>query len=197
MESFAIRPANWPACRLFSRHPLVRGTDRVEDAVVVFATLLVIIAAACAGVLGTWAHDFQKQKYLAEAAARHTVTATVLGDGIPGAASDSAVSNVVAEWQANGKRHTDKLSWGGPAKAGDRLRIWIDSDGNIVDAPTPVSRAGRDAVVIAFTGWWFTAMVIAHIAGLARARIARLRDVQWEQGIRDLVENKGGWANYS
>jgi hypothetical protein len=196
MESFAIRLTNWPVLRLFSRNPLVRGSDRVEEAVVALAVLLVVVAAACAGVLGTLAHDMEKQKYLGEAATRHTVTATALKDSTPSDSATSTLANVTARWQANGTSRADTLTWTSPVKAGEPLHIWIDSNGDIVDAPTPVTQAARDAVVIAFVAWWVAVLLIAYIAGVVRASISRVRDAQWEKGIHDLAE-KGGWPNYS
>ena len=56
MESFVIRPMTWPVLRLFSRNPLIRSCDRIETAVVTLAVSLVVIAAACAGVIGTMIH---------------------------------------------------------------------------------------------------------------------------------------------
>ena len=56
MESFVIRPTTWPVLRLFSRNPLIRTSDRIEAAAAALAGLLIVIAAACAGVIGTMIH---------------------------------------------------------------------------------------------------------------------------------------------
>ena len=56
MESFVIRPTTWPVLRLFSRNPLMRTRDRIEAAAAALAGLLIVIAAACAGVIGTMIH---------------------------------------------------------------------------------------------------------------------------------------------
>ena len=80
MQSFAIRPMTWPVLRLFSRNPLIRTSDRIETAVVTLAVLLVVIATACAGVVGTIIHDNQTQKYLQQAQTRHAVVATAVDD---------------------------------------------------------------------------------------------------------------------
>ena len=75
MESYVIRPMTWPVLRLFSRNPLMRTSDRIEAAVVTLAGLLVVIAAACAGAIGTMIHDTETQKYLQQARTRHAVVA--------------------------------------------------------------------------------------------------------------------------
>ena len=59
MQNFVIRPMTWPVLRLFSRSPLIRVSDRIEAAVVTLAVLFVVIATACAGVVGTMIHDCQ------------------------------------------------------------------------------------------------------------------------------------------
>jgi len=46
-----------PVLRIFSRNPPVRTSDRIEAAVTTLAGLAVIIAAACAAVIGTMIHD--------------------------------------------------------------------------------------------------------------------------------------------
>jgi hypothetical protein len=67
MESFVIRPTTWPVLRLFSRNPLMRNSDRIEAAAAALAGLLIVIAAACAGVIGTMIHDTETQNYLEQA----------------------------------------------------------------------------------------------------------------------------------
>ncbi len=197
MDSFAIRPTTWPVLRVVSRNPLMRLIDRIEAAVVPLALLLVIVATACAGVLGTFIHDAEKQKYLQESENRYTVIATALADSTPRALPSSADSNVLARWRANGIDHIDSIAWDHRVKAATSLSIWVNADGNRVDAPTPVARAAADAVFIAFVAWWVTVSAIAQIVGVVRAHIARSLDAQWERGIRHLLDGENGRANYS
>ena len=83
MESFVVRPMAWPCLRLFSRNPLIRASDRIESAVVVFGLLFVIIATACAGVFGTAVYDAKAQTYREQAQTRHTAVATAVADSEP------------------------------------------------------------------------------------------------------------------
>jgi hypothetical protein len=80
MENFSIRPMTWPVLRLLSRSPLVRTTNRVEAAVAALAVLLVVIAAACAGVIGTMIHDTETQNYREQARTRHVLVARAVDD---------------------------------------------------------------------------------------------------------------------
>ena len=146
MDSFAIRPTTWPVLRVFSRNPLMRKTDRIEAATIPLAVFLVIVAAACAGVLGTLAHDIESRKYLEEAKARHTVTARAVEDSSTSATFPGpGTSKVVVRWRANDVDHTKLLDWDRSVKSNAPLQIWVGTNGNQVDAPTPPALAGANA----------------------------------------------------
>jgi|SRR5580693_17656 hypothetical protein len=197
MESFVIRPMTWPVLRLFSRNPLMRTSDRIEAAVATLAGLLVVVAAACAGVIGTMIHDTETQNYLEQARTRHALVANAVDDSKPAASPETTVSTVLARWQVNGVDHADSLGWGYTVKAGDPLQIWVDDDGNRVDQPTPIARAAMDALTAAVVGWSIMALAAAQVVATVRAHIHRMRDAQWEREIRSLVEDNGGRTNSS
>ena len=96
MESFVIRPMTWPVLRLFSRNPLMRTSDRIEAAVATLAGLLIVIAAACAGVIGTMIHDTETQNYLQQARTRHALVAKAVDDSKPAASTETTASTVHA-----------------------------------------------------------------------------------------------------
>lgn len=197
MESFVIRPMTWPVLRIFSRNPLVRTSDRIEAAVTTLAGLLVVIAAACAGVIGTMIHDAETQNYLEQARTRHAVVATAVDDSKPVDSPETTAFTVHARWQLNGIVHADALGWGYTVKAGDPLQIWVDDDGNRVDQPTPIARADIDALTAAVVGWSIVALAAALVVATVRADVNRTRDTQWEREIRSLVEDDGGRTNSS
>lgn len=195
MDSFAVRPGTWPVLRIFHRSPLMRASDRIEAAIVPLAALLVMIAAACAGILGTFVYEAEKQQYLGEAVARHTVVATALDDSTPGVRPSSSDSSVRARWRSNGVDHVEAIGLDYPIKAADSVSIWVDANGNKVDAPTPATQAARNAVNIAFLAWWVTVLAVLQIVGMIRVRIARSRDMQWEHDIRQIVDDETGRTN--
>ena len=197
MQSFVIRPMTWPVLRLFSRNPLIRSCDRIETAVVTLAGLLVVIAAACAGVIGTMIHDTETQNYLEQARTRHAVVARAVDDSKPAAPAETTASTVHARWQVNGINHADVLGWDYAVKAGDPLEIWVDADGNRVDHPTRVARAAADAFTVAVVGWSIVALAAAQVVATVRAHVNRMRDAQWEREIRSLAEDGGGRTNSS
>jgi hypothetical protein len=197
MESFVIRPMTWPVLRLFSRNPLIRTSDRIETAVATLAGLVVVIAAACAGVIGTMIHDAETQNYLEQARTRHVLVASAVEDSTPAGPGGTAASAVHARWQVNGLDHTDILASQYAVKAGEPLHIWVDGNGNLVDQPTPLARAATDAWTAASVGWLIVVVAAAHMVAIVRAHVRRMRYGQWDREIRSLVEDDGGRTNSS
>jgi hypothetical protein len=197
MESFVIRPMTWPVLRLFSRNPLMRTSDRIEAAVVTLAGLLVVVAAACAGAIGTMIHDTGTQNYLEQARTRHAVVAIAVADSKPAVLPETTASTVHARWQVNGINHADLLGWAYPVKAGEQLQIWVDRDGNRVDQPTPIARADMNAWTAAVVGWLIVLLAAAQVVRAVRAHATRMRDAQWERDIRCLVDEDDGRTNRS
>jgi hypothetical protein len=197
MESFVIRPTTWPVLRLFSRNPLIRTSDRLEAAVVTLAVILIVIAAACAGILGTIIHDTETQKFLQQAQTRHALVATAVADSEPEVSAGTTASTVHARWQVNGINHADVLGWDYAVKAGEPLAIWVDADGKRVDRPTPVERAAVEALTAAVVGWLIVLLAAAQVVGAVRAHAVRMRDAEWERDIHCLVDEDGGRTNRS
>ena len=195
MDSFVIRPTTWPVLRVFSRNPLVRTSDRIDAVMIALAVVLVAVAAACAGVFGTIVHDVAARTYLEEAKTRHTVVAKAVGDSATGFIPGPTAADVYARWQVNGVDHVDLITWDRAVKADAPLQIWVDADGNRVDQPTPVARAGADAVLYAAVAWWVVVLATAQTVVVVRAHTARVRDAQWDREIRSLVEDDGGRSN--
>jgi hypothetical protein len=195
MESFVIRRRTWAVLRLFSHDPLVRTSDRIEAAVVTLAALVVVIAAACAGALGTMVHDARAQMYIEQAKTRHPVVAIAVEDSkktiTPEAAPGTTGSRVYARWQANGTDHAGVIRWDEDVKAGDRLQIWVDADGNRVNQPSPASRAITDAVSVAIVAWLSVVLAVTGVVNAVRAHTSATRDAQWEREIRCLLGGEG------
>jgi hypothetical protein len=201
MQSFVIRPMTWPVLCLFSRNPLIRASDRIEAVVNTLAVVLVVIATACAGVLGTVIHDSRAQKYLEQAQTRHAVVAVAVTDGEPAISAETTAFTVHAHWRFNSIDHTDLVGWPDAVKAGEPLHIWVDNVGNRVENPRPVARAAVDALAAAVIGWLIAIAAIAQLVVLVRAHASRVRDAQWERDIRFLVDEDvdedGGRTNRS
>jgi hypothetical protein len=197
MQSFVIRPMTWPVLRIFSRNPLVRTSDRIESAIIAVALLLVVIATACAGVVGTAVYDAKAQLYRGQAQTRHALVATVVTDSEPAVSPETTAFTVQARWRLSGIDHVDLIGWNNSVKAGDQLQIWVDDLGNRVEKPSPVERAAIDALSAAVVGWLIVIAATAQVVVVVRAHTSRMRDAQWERDIRCLVDEDGGRTNHS
>jgi hypothetical protein len=186
----------WWVLRACGRNPLVRGIDRLELLIVALGILVVVVAAAGAGALGTAVHDARSRVYIAQAQTRHTVTARAIDvSTIIRRVDDNAATRVTARWQVNDTEHTGGFNYDHAVKTGDPLTIWVDRDGNRVDPPTPTSRAGVEAVGVAYVVWQTVALAVAGLVCWGRARLDRRRDSAWERDIRCLIDNGGGRTN--
>ncbi len=179
--------------RACGRNPLVRASDRLELLIIALGILVGLVAAACAGALGTAVHEERSRVYIAQAQSRHTVTAEAIDDStIFLGADDNTATRVSARWQVNGIEHTGSFTWDGAVKTGDALRIWVDSYGGRVDPPTPTSQAGVDAVCVAFSVWQTVVLVVTGLICFGRSRLQRRRDAAWEREIRRLIHDSAG-----
>jgi hypothetical protein len=195
MKSIAIRPKTLPVLRLFSRDPLIRASSRMETAVVMLVVSVVVLAAACAGVLGTMIYRAETQDYREQVQTRHVVVATAVDDSKTAVSPDATAFTVDARWVANGITHTGAISSDDAVKAGGRLQIWVDADGNPVTRPTPPELAGPEAVIAAVAAWFIMVLAAVPVLALVRAQASARREAQWDRDIRSLVEDGGGRTN--
>jgi hypothetical protein len=174
------------------RNPLVRTSDRIELLIIAIGVLIALVATACAGALGTAVHDARSRVYLAEAQTRHNVIATAIEDSttVVGV-DDNAATSVNARWHVDDTEHSDAFTMNRPVKTGDPLVIWVDGDGNRVDAPTPTSQAGVDAVGIAYAAWQTVALAVFGLVCWGRSRLDRRRISGWERDLRSLAYDGG------
>jgi hypothetical protein len=195
MDNKAIRPRPLPVLRLFSRNPLIRARSRMETAVVALAVSVVVVAAACAAVLGTMIYHAEMQNYRDQVQTRHEVVATAVDDSKAPVSPDTSTFSVDARWEANGTTHTGAVGSDDAVKAGDRLQIWIDADGNPVARPAPPELAGPEAVIAAVAAWFIMVLAATPVLALVRANARDKREAQWDEDIRSLVEDGGGRTN--
>jgi hypothetical protein len=182
--------------RACGRNPLVRGIDRLELLIIAVGILVVLVAAALAGALGTAVHDARSRVYIAQAQTRHAVTARATEDStLVLRVDDSTATRVNARWQVDGTEHTGSLSWDHVVKTGDPLMIWVDRNGDHVDAPVPVSQAAADAIGVAYVAWQAVVLVVAGLVCWGRWNLERRRDSAWERDIRCLIDDDGGRTN--
>jgi len=186
----------WWVLRALGRNPLVRGIDRLELLVVTLGMMAILVATACAGALGTAVHDARYHVYVAQGQSRHAVTARATDDStLVARVDDRKVTRVHAQWLVNGTEHHGSVISDRAVKTGDLVPIWVDSDGDIVRAPTSASQAGVDAVGIAYIAWQAVTVAVAGLVWWGRSHLDRRRDSAWEREIRYLIDDDGGRTN--
>jgi hypothetical protein len=183
----------WWVLRACGRNPLVRGIDRLELLIVALGILFVLAAAACAGALGTAVHDARTRVYVEQAQTRHTVTARAIDvSTIVPRANGSTATMVNARWQVKGTQRIGTISVDGGVKIGDPLTIWVDRDGARVDPPTPTSRAGVEAVGVAYAAWQAVGLAVTGLVRWGRSHLDGRRDSAWEHDIRCFIHDDSG-----
>jgi hypothetical protein len=183
----------WWVLGACGRNPLVRGVDRLELVIVVLGVLVALVAAACAGALGTAVHDARSRVYVAQAQTRHTVIARAVDNStIVRRVDEGTAMWVNARWQVDGAEHTGNINLDNAVKPGDPLTIWVDRNGDRVDEPTPTLQAGVDAVGVAYAAWQSVALAAVGLVWWGRSRLERLRDSAWERDIRCLIGGDDG-----
>ena len=192
MDTFSFCLGRSWVIRAFGRNPLVRGSDRAEALLLLFAFVSVLVITPVAGAIGTAVHESHARLYADQARARQPVTATVTGNPAPAIQANHVVIEAPVRWRVDGVEHTARLEVAPTPKIGDRVQVWVDRGGNHMGPPPAPSRAGADAL-IAGAGFWLS--VVAGVAGLTawlRAGLARRRDTAWEREWQVLIKDGGG-----
>jgi hypothetical protein len=183
----------WWVLRACGRNPLVRASDRVELLIIVLGISAVMLAGAFAGALGTAVHDARSRVYITQGQTRHPVTARAIGDSTTVLGVDgNTATRVNVRWQVDGTEYTDSLNMARAVKIGDPLRIWVDRNGNLVDAPMPTSQAGVDAFTVAYAAWQTVVLAVAGLIYWGHSRLEHRRDTAWEREIRSLMHRSAG-----
>ncbi|WP_454786358.1 Rv1733c family protein [Mycobacterium antarcticum] len=126
--------------------------------------------------------------YPEQAQTRHPVTATVLEDST--AVVDGFGYTVSVQWHTAATEHAESLAWKHLVKAGDRIDIWVDTDGTPVSAPAPASNAGIDAVMAGITIWLSVLAAAAALTVLVRRRLNRLHSADWDRELCSVGERR-------
>lgn len=196
MDSFTLDLRRCWIVRALGRSPLVRTSDRVEALVILLVFVLALVTVPFAGAIGTAAYETLGRAYASESLTRHTVAATAIEDStVTAEQAMGPTFRVKVRWHAGGAQHVDWVELlPHEVKPGDRLDIWVDNDGRQVGPPTPMWRAGVEAVLVA-TATWVTAVAgAAGLSALMRTRLRRRRYRGWDRQWHALARDGGGRA---
>lgn len=181
-------PVRWWRLRPWSRNHLMRRSDRFEAAIVLLATVVVLLLIPVAAAFGTATHTRLEQQTQALRAAVHHVPAVLLEDtylapDIPEySIRPAGTQNTArARWTTPHGDHVAAVPTDAPAKAGQTITISVDADGNL-SGPIPDSRENIALAVTAACGLWaLAAGAVLLSTALAHRLFTRNRLRRWAQ----------------
>jgi hypothetical protein len=195
VSAVSTNPIRWWAACAFARNPLARTADRIQAWAVVGGLALLVAAAYPALAVGQLGYAVRSQDVAAEAAQRHPVEATALGDSTAAPAQvESTSTTFVApvRWTAGNVAHDTTTKVDRPVKAGDRVRIWLDDQGKVTTPPLTEADARLDALATTALVWLTMAAIVVGALLVLRSMLGRARNRSWDKSLRELVDNGGG-----
>lgn len=191
----SIPRARFWLLRAFGHNPLIRSVDRLEARVLAFLVTMVVIAIPVACLQAAAVHSANALEYQRQNATRHSVTAVLTEDTLTRVNAVGRLVTGRAVWRAGGLEHRGIVAAPQPAKAGERVELWVDDRGNRIGAPGTASTAAT-AALLTFAGVIFSVIATATaLFAIVRRRMDRRRRVLWDRDIRHFVGDDGGRAS--
>lgn len=178
--SGSLRTRRWWRVAHLRRNPLVRGLDRLESGLLAVVLLFAILAIPLAITLGMNHYTELHATSQHQLADRHAVTATARADapitGMGQLAAKHAVK-VPATWDGGHGR----VEVPAATTKGDHIRLWINGDGKVVQAPMSNNDAVVGAVCTGLLTWLGISAALWVSFLLARIGINRGRAARWHR----------------
>jgi hypothetical protein len=169
--------------RRFDRNPLRRAADRAETTVLALLFVAFLVGAPLAALAsGAWAHTTAQRAEVAQAAARHQVTAVVLTPPtLPTVGSWGQDSLAQARWTApDGRVVTGEISVPVGTRAGAAVPVWTTRGGQLTSHPLGDSQVASMTELGEITGATGVALLLAIIGVLARRSLDKRRMAAWD-----------------
>ncbi len=162
------------------RNPLRRPIDRAESLVIGGLAIAFLIAAPLAAAVAAQAsYDSGARIAQAEKAHWHQVPAVLLSSSVvPG---DGYEPSVAAMWTApNGTVRTGMVPAPPIARAGAKVRVWVDAAGRQTGQPLQLSQVRGQTVLAAIFAPLILGMVLLCAGQLAHYLLQRQRLTAWD-----------------
>jgi hypothetical protein len=169
---------------MIGRNPLTRGIDRLQGGVAVLSVLAGLVLVPIMLTVGSLTYDYMADKGAEEASARYETVATLTEDAPMSAYGGTSVGSprVNAEWRTRaGTTGSGGVSADNGMKAGDEVTVWLDEDGQPVDAPVSESAAVAAGVLAAASGWLAAGGLLALAFSVLRWVLDRHRYRAWQR----------------
>lgn len=191
MTALIFRYYRTLATRLFRKHPLVRGSDRLEAAVEVLGWLAAVAMLSIAGAFGTAMYDAERHNIAEQLLSRHEVQATAVGAGSVVEHRYNTIVLIPAAWNSGGVQHRETVRYHQDLNVGDRFSIWVDQSGRRVQAPASPRNAVTDGAGFAIMFWLIAVGLILGAVKQTRWLIDRYRYARWDSDSDVLVHGNG------
>ena len=174
----------------FDHNPLRRGTDRVEAAIGLVTTILLLVALPIAAIaVGRQADHLEARQVHARQAEEHEVTAVLLrraqATGVPDPYTSIQMTFVLARWQPPGRpaQSGQVLATAG-APAGSTVTVWLDASGAVTSPPPDQRDIAGDVCIAVVVTCLVGGVLLLGSNALARRALDRRRLNAWEAAWR-------------
>ncbi|MFD8498428.1 hypothetical protein [Amycolatopsis sp. NPDC059657] len=181
------------------QNPMARSWDRLESVFLIGAVLVVLLAMPVAAAFGSEVYARQLTVSAEQQASRHPSTAVLLDDAsaiqfrVDGSPSH-ATDNVKARWTTPDSVVREGIVTADAGTlAGQSVPIWLDREGNAVDAPISSGDAAGIGVGAAFAAWLIVGALTAGLFMLARLALNRRRHTAWDREWEAVSKD---WTKY-
>ncbi|QTJ69652.1 hypothetical protein HYG77_06285 [Rhodococcus sp. ZPP] len=199
MESSRPLTLRWWRLAPWSRNSLMRPTDRVESFAVLMAILFMLMLVPCAAAFGTVTYTDLSEQSLTDRVNRHVTAAVLVDDPRPRMDDGFTRSPLIhdyapARWAgSDGLPRTGDVEAPPNAQVGDTVDVWIDANGDVVDAPRTGTENAAIAVSAALCVWAIGATTAILLLAIGRWAGARNRMRQWDREWGN-VDRTPGWT---
>lgn len=178
---------SWWVFRSLSRNPLVRSVDRVEGWSVVIVVVALIGALFVASNVSDAVAASEKVAVEREAATLRSVQAVAIGPGESRVQGSATVFMARVRWFDGIESQDRTIRAPHLLKAGDRIDLWVDDQGNVRSAPRTAADAEASGVGAALLLWSAMAALAGWLLYLTRRALDRRRFREWDRALEELA----------
>ncbi|GAA2568774.1 Rv1733c family protein [Mycolicibacterium diernhoferi] len=189
MQTFAFNLGARFRC-LLGTNPLVRTSDRVQATAELLIAALALLTVAIAAAVATAVHDDAAHELAAQRLVRQQIFATVSADSQDTSQPFAESSVTEIRWEFGGKAHTDTIRTE-RLRAGDRLTVWVDAEGERTLAVPSDADAAILAIVTALAVWTAVLTPAAVLLLWLRNSLNRARSTAWDRELDGLADGGG------
>lgn len=168
-------------------NPLARGADRAESLLIIGLTVIWLLSLPIIATVASAEWTTIETRVVANQSTDVAVVAVLQADAPSLAAAESRSGSPVsptapATWLGrDGQPANGMVTVPTGARTGERVTIWLDATGAVVDRPMTTQVAAGLLVLAALGGWLGLGLLFAGVRWTARIMADRHHSRLWEQ----------------